>query len=410
MKHFLYSLLAVPFIIVLFINFKPGPVEKKQEAARENRFYTIAGIVRPNDTLEAIFEKHNLTREELLNIFNISKKIHNLSKLSIGTVYSFKLDREENRIQSMKYGIDDGSFLNVIKVRDTYNAEKINIEPGKKIGSLYITINENLINSMPGSHKEYRRLALELANIFAWDIDFSSDIRNGDSLKMLVEELWVGEVFKGFGDILAAEFINNGEVHTAYRFEHDGYSGYYDSKGNSLRKTLLRSPLKFDHVSSYFSKRRFHPILRIYRPHLGVDYAAPTGTPVSAAGSGTVVFAGYKGQNGNMVKINHKGGYETYYGHLSSIPKKIRQGATVSQGDIIGYVGSTGLASGPHLDYRIKRFSSFVNPLKTDLPRGTSVPKKLLAEFRYTTDSFNAKLESLTRPVIASGSDRKTSG
>jgi murein DD-endopeptidase MepM/ murein hydrolase activator NlpD len=262
---------------------------------------------------------------------------------------------------------------------------------------------------MPSTHDEYLRLALELSDIYAWDIDFFSDIRNGDSVKMMVEELWVGEVFKGYGNILAAEFLNNGKIHKAYRFKHDGYVGYYDSNGKSLRKALLRSPLKFRYISSYFSKRRFHPILRIYRPHLGVDYAAPTGTPVSVAGGGTVVFAGYKGQNGKIVRIRHSGGFETYYGHLSRIPKKIKRGTEVSQGDIIGYVGSTGLSTGPHLDYRIKLNGKSVNPLKIRLPRGKSILKPLKAEFKKVVDDMNSRLALLAQPVVASSEKEKIS-
>jgi murein DD-endopeptidase MepM/ murein hydrolase activator NlpD len=235
-------------------------------------------------------------------------------------------------------------------------------------------------------------------------------MRNGDTVKVIVEELWVGEVFKGFGDILAAEVVINGSVHPAYRFEHDGRADYFDSSGKSLRKALLKSPLKFKYISSRFSKRRRHPKLRIYRPHLGVDYAAPTGTPVSAAGSGTVVFAGYKGQNGRMVKIKHNNGYETYYGHLSRIPKKIRKWAKVSQGDVIGHVGSSGLSTGPHLDYRIKYKGKFVDPLKLKLPRGGSISKKLMARFKKVLVAYDFRFASLTEPVIASTRGNKVSG
>ncbi len=261
---------------------------------------------------------------------------------------------------------------------------------------------------MPSTHKEYHRIALELSDIYAWDIDFSSDIQNGDLVKIILEELWVTEVFKGYGNILAAEFINDGKTYKAYRFENDGYIDYYDSNGKSLQKTLLRSPLKFKYISSGFSKRRLHPILRVYRPHLGVDYAAPTGTPVSAAGDGTVIFTGYRGQNGKLVIIRHRRGFETYYGHLSRILRKIRRGTKVSQGDIIGYVGSTGLATGPHLDYRIKQNGKFVNPLKIQLPRGKSIPKKLMAEFKKVVNSFDSRLSSLTRSVVAYKEDEKT--
>jgi len=151
-------------------------------------------------------------------------------------------------------------------------------------------------------------------------------------------------------------------------------------------------------------------LLRRYRPHLGVDYAAPAGTPVSAAGSGTVMYAGYKGQNGRMVKIKHPGGFITYYGHLSRIPKKVRSGRKVSQGDIIGYVGSTGLSTGPHLDYRIKLNGKYVNPLKINLPRGKSITKEAMARFRLVTGSLEEKLASISSPVLALKEKKKKAG
>jgi murein DD-endopeptidase MepM/ murein hydrolase activator NlpD len=407
MKHIFLGIVALPLIILFLFNPK---TEKPATATPEVRFRTITDIVRTKETMEAIFTKHSLNKTELFEIYQSAKKQYNLSHISAGNIYSFEIDKEANKIRNMQYGIDEMSFLNVTRMPDGFSAERITLPLSRRTGSLHITIEDNLIFSMPSTHQEYRRLALKLSDIYAWDIDFSSDIRKGDSLKMLVEELWAGDVFKGYGNILAAEFINTGKIRRAYRFEHDGYAGYYDDSGKSLRRILLRSPLKFKHISSQYSSRRFHPVLRIYRPHLGIDYAAPTGTPVSAAGSGTVVFAGYKGQNGKMVKIKHRGGFETYYGHLSRIPKKIRKWAKVSQGDIIGYVGSTGLSTGPHLDYRIKRNGKFVNPLKVRLPRGNPVPKKFMTTFKKIVNTFEPRLAPLVQPAVALKEKKKTSG
>jgi murein DD-endopeptidase MepM/ murein hydrolase activator NlpD len=378
--------------------------------AKTNSHYIITGEVKPEDSFEAIFEKYNLDKLALADIHESAKGIFNLSKIAVGDLYALNLDKDDHTVQSLQYGIDDTSFLNVVRMPDGFVAEKVDLQIDRKIGSLYVNIKGSLMQSMPSGHSEYVRLALKLSDIYAWDIDFSSDIRNGDAVKIIVEELWVGEVFKGFGDILAAEIINNGEIHPAYRFEHNGETDYYDADGKSLRKALLKSPLKFKYISSRFTKRRLHPKLRVYRPHLGVDYVASTGTPVSAAGSGTVIFAGYKGQNGKMVKIKHNNGYITYYGHLSKIPKKIRKSAKVSQGDIIGYVGSTGLATGPHLDYRIKSKGKFIDPLKLRLPRGTSVPKQMMAAFRQVVGTFDSRLASLMQPIAALDSRKKTSG
>lgn len=410
MKKFLFSVIAFPILILLLLSFVTPDSQEETPVNAENPNYRITGVVKPNESLETIFGKHNLDKTDLALINKSTKKLFNLSKISVGDVYLFELDKKENNIQSMQYGIDDMSYLTIVRASEGFKAKKVNLITDKKIGSFQITIEDNLMNSMPDTHREYYRLALKLSDIYAWDIDFSRDIRNGDTVKVIVEELWVGEAFRGYGDILAAEIINNGKTHTAYRFKSNDYTDYYDGKGKSLRKALLKSPLKFKYISSRFSKRRLHPKLRVYRPHLGVDYAAPAGTPVSAAGTGTIRFAGYKGQNGRMVIIKHNGGYETYYGHLSRIPKKVRKGKKVSQEDIIGYVGSTGLATGPHLDYRIKFNGRFVDPLKIKLPRGKSIPGNLMASFMTVADKFNSRLMSLTQPVVASKDRRNKSG
>ena len=403
MKRILFGIASISVILIIFFMSVRGMDSAKEmliEKEKRESIYTIVGIVRPKETMEAIFVKQGLSKKELFEIFQSAKKTYDLSKISVGNIYSFEVD-EKNSIQNMQYGIDEESFLKVIRTPEGFSAEKVVIEYRKSIGSFFIEIEDNLIFSMPSSHKEYNRLALELSDIYAWDIDFTSDIRNGDSVKIIVEELWIGEVFKGYGNILAAEFSNSRTVYKAYRFEHDGYVGYYDSKGKSLRKTLLRSPLKFKYISSHFSRGRFHPVLRIYRPHLGVDYAARSGTPVSSAGDGKVLYSGYKGQYGKMVRIKHSGGFETYYGHLSRIPKKIRKGAKVSQGDIIGYVGATGVATGPHLDYRIKINGRFVNPLKVRLPRSRSISTSVMSKFRKTADYMEVRLALLTQPIFA---------
>jgi murein DD-endopeptidase MepM/ murein hydrolase activator NlpD len=207
--------------------------------------------------------------------------------------------------------------------------------------------------------------------------------------------------FKKYGNILSAEFVNNNQTYRAYGFEQNDKADYYDSEGNSLRKTFLKAPLNFRRISSGFSNRRFHPILKVYRPHHGVDYAAPSGTAVSAVGDGKVIFSGYKGQNGNSVIIKHLNGYMTYYGHLSKVRKGIRKGAKVQQGQIIGYVGATGLASGPHLDYRIKVNNRFINPLAMQLPRGKPIPRKLYTQFKKIKDEMNTRLASIKIPATS---------
>jgi murein DD-endopeptidase MepM/ murein hydrolase activator NlpD len=402
MRQLLTLTITVSFILIL-LNFVTGTASKKEAPTVpvDDPYETITGTIQSRETMELIFNKYNLSLTELADILLATEKQYNISRLEVGNAYVFKVD-DNRKIQSMQYAIDDESFLHVSRLPEGFIAQKRAISYDRRIGSFYLLIGDSLVSSMPHANSEYLKVALMLSDIYAWDIDFSSEIRKGDSVKIILEELWAGGAFKGFGNILAAEIINNGRLLRAYRFDDGEGAGYFDGEGKSLHKTLLRSPLKFRYISSHFSNRRFHPILRKYRPHLGVDYAAPSGTPVSAAGGGTVLFAGYKGQNGKMVRIKHRSGYETYYGHLSKIPRKVRTGTKVSQGDIIGYVGSTGLSTGPHLDYRIKYKGRFVNPLKVVLPREESVPQPLLAQYRRLISSIDKRLALLGQPMLAS--------
>jgi len=409
MRPYLIVLLLFSALLFISLFFVPKS-EYPNKLTHEKTLQTIADVVRKNDTLDSIFSRYSLDKNDLASILKSSRTVYNLSNLSVGNIYMFTVDEKKKSVLNMRYGIDTVSYLNVSRVSKDFIAEKVTMPQEKRTGTLYIDIEDNLIFSMPSNHPEYLKLALDLSEVYAWDIDFSSDIRNGDTVKIIVEELWTDEVFNGFGKILAAEFLNNGKVYAAYRFEHDGYAGYFDSSGKSLKKALLRSPVKFKYISSYFNRRRFHPILRIYRPHLGIDYAAPEGTPVSAAGNGTVIFSGNGGGIGKVVKIRHAGGFETGYGHLSKIQKGVKAGVKVSQGDIIGYVGSTGLSTGPHLDYRMRLNGSFINPLKINLPRGESVPKTLMTEFRLTVNNFNTALAAITKPVIALSTHRESEG
>lgn len=242
-------------------------------------------------------------------------------------------------------------------------------------------------------------LIMELADLFAFDIDFTSDLRVGDTFSVYFEQtVSDGRLVKA-GPILAAVMQVSGRTYQAYYYElPDGYRDYFDEKGQSLRKMFLKAPLSYRRISSTFTYRRFHPVLKIYRPHLGIDYAAPTGTPVSALGDGKVVFKGWKGGFGRYVEIKHNATYKTTYGHLSRFAKGLKVGDRVRQGDVIGYVGSSGLATGPHLDFRFYKNGKPVNFLKTTFPHARSVPKKLMADFQAARERYWAKLQG---PAVA---------
>jgi len=205
---------------------------------------------------------------------------------------------------------------------------------------------------------------MEVADIFAWDIDFLVDIRPGDTFQVILDKYYRKGKCIGHGRVLSAKFVNQNRIHESFYFtDSKGRSGYYDKKGKSLRKTFLKSPLRYRRISSYFSSRRFHPILKIYRPHYGVDYAAPAGTPVESVGDGRISFIGWKGGYGRYIRIRHNHIYETGYGHLGRFARGLKKGSRVRQGDVIGYVGSSGLSTGPHLDFSVIRRGRFVNPM-----------------------------------------------
>jgi murein DD-endopeptidase MepM/ murein hydrolase activator NlpD len=240
---------------------------------------------------------------------------------------------------------------------------------------------------------------MELAGIFGWDIDFALDIRKGDSFKVLYEEIYRnGEKIKD-GDILAAEFINDGEVYRAVRYTNPktDRTEYYTPEGKSMRKEFLRTPVNFTRISSRFTTARYHPVLHKFRSHKGVDYAAKRGTPIRAAGDGKVIFKGTKGGYGRVVILQHGSKYTTLYAHLNSYDKSISVGKKVKQGQTIAYVGSSGLATGPHLHYEFRVDGVHRNPLTVRLPSSEPVPQSHLASFEQTTAPVLAQLDLLSR-------------
>jgi murein DD-endopeptidase MepM/ murein hydrolase activator NlpD len=393
MKKVLLAALSIA-IVLLIIRGNFIITNIPQECTSEQkRNMEINGTVKKGETLFDIFKKYRLSINELFKLREASADVHRLRALYPGRPYRISLDTN-NQIHSFVYSIDDDYILNIKRTETGFYAEKLRIEYEKRI--LYIggTIRSNLISSI-GEGRENLMLALNLSDIYAWDIDFTADLKDDDLYKIIVEGLYLDGEFKKYGNILSAEFVNDGQTYRAYRFEQNDKADYYDAEGNSLRKTFLKAPLNFRRISSGFSNRRLHPILKVYRPHHGVDYAAPSGTPVSATGDGKVISAGYKGQNGNSVIIRHINGYVTYYGHLSKVRKGIKKGVKVQQGQIIGYVGATGLASGPHLDYRVKISNRFVNPLVLKLPRGKPISGKLFTQFKIIRDEMNTQLASI---------------
>jgi murein DD-endopeptidase MepM/ murein hydrolase activator NlpD len=372
---------------------------------QDYQFKEIKGKVQKGETLFDIFKKYNIAPSELFKMKEASANIHRLRKVHPGQDYKIVVD-EDNRVNEFIYWIDDDNVLSISKNDDGFEAEKVAAEYERKTLHISGVIKDNLISSMNAGN-DGLALAMQLSDVFAWDIDFTSDLRQGDIFKMVVEGLYLDGEFRKYGNILSAEFANNGETYKAYRFEHNGKSDYYNSEGKSLRKAFLKAPLSFRRVSSGFSSGRFHPVLKIYRPHHGLDYAAPAGTPVSAVGDGTVIFTGVKGQYGNLVIIRHPNGYRTYYGHLSKIEKNIKKGVNVQQGQIIAAVGSSGLATGPHLHYEVRIKDKPINPLSVKIPPQNFIPKKLRIAFQRVKRDMDARLASISYPMLASADKSK---
>jgi len=246
------------------------------------------------------------------------------------------------------------------------------------------------------------QLAIALAEIFGGDVDFQSDLQPGDTVELLYEKVYREGEFAGYGNVVAARLLNDGRDLQAYRFTQNDKAGYYDERGRSLRRFFLKSPLRFEpRITSRFSYRRLHPVYGRYRAHLGVDYGAPVGAAVQAVASGTVLSAGYNGGAGLMVHLRHSNGFETLYLHLSRLGPGIRRGAKVQQGQLIGRVGSSGTATGPHLDYRIKRKGTYLNPLTVHrkLPPGEPIPASLHATFDAERERL---MQQLSTTLLAS--------
>jgi len=347
--------------------------------------------VQRNESLYIILRRHNLSPRQIYKIEQSSEGVANLTKIVPGQTYriyfkngeavSFVWQPSLTRYVSVSWEEDYRVEPGEVPVRTV-----IREAAGIITNSLYETIYDQ---ELPGY------LGAELASVFAWQIDFFS-LRQGDHFKVVYEEKYVGDQFAGIGDIRAAEFQHRGAVHKAYYFENDKRSGYFDEEGNSLEKALLMAPFKYNQrVSSSFSHNRFHPILKRNRPHYGTDYAAPTGTPILAVGDGVVTEAQRRGGNGNIVQIRHNGTYKTAYLHLNGFAGGIRKGVRVEQGQVIGYVGQTGLATGPHLCYRLYVNERPVNSRKADLPASESLDDTYLPELQKVVDRYKSLLEEL---------------
>ena len=372
-----------------------GTGPKPPPPLQEQPVKTFTPLLKPGDTLSDLLGSFSVPPQEISTIIACSKKIYNLTKLRAGKTITLTVDRSAPSLLQLKYSYDDNHVLIVNKTDQGYSASQETIAYHVSLRSVKGTITSNLFDDAVRAGCP-PQLIVNFADLFAWDIDFFTSVRENDEFKLLFEEIYLEGKLVRHGNILAAEFINQGKRHRVFRFGNgrEG-SGYYDDRGQSVAREFLKTPLRYSRISSGFSKRRLHPVLRIYRPHLGVDYAAPSGTPVEATANGKVIFMGWKGGYGKCVKIRHNHTYTSFYGHLARFAKGLKQGKQVQQGQVIGYVGSTGLATGPHLDYRLKKGEEFVNPVSFTSFQKDAVSKKLRPQFERTRRELLVKLEQL---------------
>jgi murein DD-endopeptidase MepM/ murein hydrolase activator NlpD len=357
-------------------------------------FKVVPGQVRSGQNLSDILMSKGISLNQIDEISKKSVLTFDVRKMKVNNNYYFFLNKANNsKVEYYIYEINPVDYV-VYDFTDSlriYREKKpiitqIKTASGEITSSLWKTLETQALDP---------NLAMSLSDIYAWSIDFYG-LQKGDKFRVIYEEDFVFGRSIGIGRIFAAQFVHNGDDYYAFRFTQNNEDSYFDEKGKSLKKAFLKAPLKFSRISSVFTKSRFHPVLKIYRPHYGVDYAAPTGTPVMSIGAGTVIAKGYQpAGGGNFLKIKHNSVYTTSYMHLSKFASGIALGKSVRQGEEIGYVGATGLASGPHLDFRVFMNGTPVDPLKIKSEPGLPIEQKYMKDYSTHLDSMMSKLVSI---------------
>lgn len=384
-----------------------GDTQQQQPAEIETEAEILAAWVthpiRSGDSLAKIFQQHALSPNLLYRVVNSSKTAKSLANIRPGQELRFLLD-DNNDLQELVHVRSPVESLHIRAVDDEFQADLLVKDVEKRVASASGTIQSSLFLDGQKSGLSDAQI-MELAALFGWDIDFALEIRAGDQFRLLYEEQYLdGEKFRD-GPILAAEFTNRGTQYQAFRFEDEnGEAGYYDAEGRNKRRAFIRTPIKFARISSRFTPKRWHPVLKKWRSHKGVDYAAPTGTPIKTTGSGKVIFRGWKGGYGRVVIVQHANKYQTVYAHMSKFSSRAKSGSKVKQGQVIGYVGKSGLATGPHLHYEFRVNGVHRNPLTVQLPKSLPLPKSRLALFKQQTAPLVAQLEAIEQPTMVASS------
>lgn len=349
----------------------------------------------PKSTLGSVLGEMDISSQVIHQIVQAAKPVSDLGRIKPGTRFQlyYKNPKDESsEVTGIKFHFSPTEMLEVHKVNDQWTAQKIT----EKVEIKVVTFAGVVKSSLWGSAAEAKmdpNLIADLAEVFAWQMDFSREVQADDRWRLSVEQKFVKGQPVGWGSILAAEYENENQklVGILYRTS-DTESGYYSPDGQSLRRMFLKSPIRYGRISSRFSTKRFHPILQYNRPHLGVDFAAPVGTPVRAVGDGVIAEAGVRGGAGKMIRIRHNSEYATAYKHLSGFAKGIHSGSRVQQGQIIGYSGNTGLSTGPHLHFEFFQGGRYIDPLGKKFPSAEPIPQDRLAQFKTEVTTMMASL------------------
>lgn len=382
---------------------KTGVITETQQVIHEPKFeygicvdslILIKDQVKKNEFLSDILLKYGVEYKTIDHIARYTKDTFDVRKIRKGNEYAVICSNDSlKEALYFAYEVSSSDYI-LYHLSDSVYAIRGQKQITMRMDSVSGTIESSLWNALVEQEAD-PNLANELSEIYAWTIDFFG-LRKGDAYKAIYEQYFVDDKYIGLGQIKAAKFNHLGEDQYAFYFEQNGAGDYFDDEGKSLQRTFLKAPLRFTRISSGFSHSRMHPVLKIRRPHHGVDYAAPTGTPVYTVGDGVVISKGYqKRGGGNYVKIKHNGTYSTTYMHLSGYAKGINTGKTVKQGDLIGYVGSTGLATGPHLDFRFYRNGKAINPLKVESPPSKPIDTSYKVRFDSIVRHYKVAIDSV---------------
>ena len=378
---------------------EPVVAQKSTLPAKETPLNTKHYTIQNGDSLSIIFAKFDINESTLYEITHANDLGIEFASITPGKSLEIKTDKVGN-LEQLTYPRNATETLVATRSNQGFSVELLREEIVTRISSAQAVIDSSLyIDGKAAGLSD--KLIMKLADIFAWDVDFALNLRSGDQFTVLYETIYLDGKEINTGDIIAAEFINRGKTYTAVRFEDKkDHINYYTPDGKSMRKAFLRTPVDFARISSHFNLKRKHPVLNRIRAHKGVDYAAKTGTPVKTTGKGKIIFRGHKGGYGRVVIVQHGQSYSTLYAHLSKYKSGLKVGSNLQQGQVIGYVGMSGLATGPHLHYEFRVNDAHRNPLTVKLPHDQPIEKTLLAEFKTQTQPLLAQLEQAKKATL----------